>query len=88
MTPREFDGWLAYWEIEPDVGRGLWRIREILKQGFAATCAAWGLKLKPAYFDPVREEEDVAGGTNSEAVSPAQAAQMVSMVAGAPLQRE
>jgi len=86
MTPQEFDGWLAYWEIEPDPSRELWRIREILKEGFASLCAAWGAKVEPAAFDPVREEK-AATVPHDERTSPDQAAALFSVFAGEPARR-
>lgn len=86
MTPEEFDGWLAYWEIEPDPSQELWRIREVLKEGFAALCTIWGSKVEPAAFDPVQEEKE-ADLARDEYVSPAQGAALFSMFAGSPAQR-
>jgi len=90
MTPGEFDGWLAYWKIEPDPARELWRIREILKEGFAALCTAWGAKVEPAAFDPVQEEQQDEQGApvaREEYVSPEQGAALFSTFAGSPAQR-
>jgi len=87
MTPQEFDGWLAYWKIEADPARELWRIREILKEGFAALCATWGAKVEPAAFDPVQEEEQEAAVAREDYVAPNQGAALFSTFAGSPAQR-
>ncbi len=73
ITPQQFDEWVAFFIVEPDVWT---RQREILKRGFAAM--AWG-KVEPDAFDP-SAESNVIADMGSEA-SPEQAAAMLRMAA-------
>lgn len=68
ITREQFDEWLAYREIEPDV---LERIIVILKLGFCALCNSWGAKLKPEDFDPSPNAK------RDEALGPQQVAAML-----------
>jgi len=49
LTPAEFDAWVAWSRLQPDAET---RIAEILKLGFTAVCAAWGLTIDPELLDP------------------------------------
>lgn len=71
LTPRQFDEWIAFRTIEPDIEE---RIVEILKRGFAALCNVQGAELSPNDFDPVDNEQNQAA--REQTVSPAQGAAM------------
>ncbi len=71
LVPHQFDEWIAYRTIEPDIGD---RLVEILKFGFAMLCRAQGAELSPDDFDPLNNEQD--GATREQTVSPAQGAAM------------
>jgi hypothetical protein len=58
MTPEQFDEWIAFRRIEPDPEE---RLREIVKLGFSALCAAWGSKLELEMLDPWAKEPEAMG---------------------------
>jgi len=68
LTPEQFDEWLAYREVEPDP---LERLIEILKLGFVAVCASWGMHIRPEDIDPM------AANSPGQEVTPTQGAQLV-----------
>jgi len=99
LTPEQFDQWMAFEQLEGDpldeVRKLLHRQMEALKLGFSAVCAAWGLEVKPGYFD-VQPAKETAGSGKGQAtkrdrrqragydddaqwVSPRQAAAMLQM---------
>jgi hypothetical protein len=54
LAPEEFDEWVAYNRIEAD---GVDRLAQILKLGFAAVCAAGGMRVDYDSFDPLSPEK-------------------------------
>jgi len=68
LTPRQFDEWIAYQQVEPDK---MDRLRLILTTGFLALCRSWGVDLTPEMLDPALES------AQGQEVSPAQAEAMV-----------
>jgi len=80
VTRAQFEEWLAYREIDPDP---MDRIIHILRLGFCAICNAWGAKLEPKDFDPFAEGE-ASATSESQQLSPQQAAAMFTTVFGAP----
>jgi len=58
MTPREFDEWMAFRQLEPDPED---RRAEILKRGFAMLAASFsGQSIDPNILDPKPHEEQTA----------------------------
>ena len=69
VEPQAFDKWVAFRQLEPDP---LDRIAEILKLGFAAVVNAWGVDLRPEYFDPSADKNETA-----KTVSPKEGAKII-----------
>ena len=54
VSPRQFDEWVAFDQLEPPP---IDRLRVIVRTGLLQLCRAWGSELTPEDLDPWLKEE-------------------------------
>jgi hypothetical protein len=77
LAPEDIDGWIAWSQENPEMANFCQILLATLRLGFSAVCHAWGAKISPEMFDPIRSTKD-----DAFEVTPERGAQMIPALLG------